>query len=452
MYDLEFSPDGQILASASGDRTVKLWNVASGERLDTLGQSLLELYAVAFSPDGKRVAAGGVDNRIRIWEIGPGAKEGTNPLLHARYAHEGAVLRLAYTPDGKYLVSTAENRSVKVWKADTCVEQQLLEQQSDWPVALAMAPDSQSLVVARLDGTVARYRAETGEVLPPQPLPVPSLASVTPRGIERGRTARITLRGEHLARTDAVKCAEPRVHVAISADAARGEGELTVDVTAPGDLPRGAIQLSVAGPGGESNQLTLHVDDLPQQTEEETAALRSLEHLTALPLGVWGAIAAPGDEDDYTFDASAGDMIVFDLAAKQLGSELNAVLTVADDAGRLVASRNDFDGEPDPLFAYQAERAGRYRVSVKDLAAAGSEKHFYRLTVGKLPYVTGCYPLSVPANATTRVALLGHNLPEGASVEVAAGAMGEAPIAFDTSMFRARRELKVAIGELPESL
>jgi len=452
VYDLEFSPDGNILASASGDRTVKLWSVATGERLDTLGQSLLELYAVAFSPDGKRVAAGGVDNRIRIWEIGPGAKEGTNRLLHARYAHEGAVLRLAYTPDGKYLVSTAENRSVKVWNADSCVEQQLLEQQSDWPVALAIAPDSQSLVVARLDGTVARYRAETGELMPPQPPPKAVLASVAPRGIERGRTARVTLRGEHLGSVDAVKCAEPRVQVAISADAARGEGELTVDVNAPGELPRGPIQLSVAGPGGESNQLTLQVDDLPQQTEVETTALRSVEHLTALPLGVWGAIAAPGDEDDYTFDAAEGDTVVFDLAAKQLGSELNAVLTVSDDAGRLVASRNDFDGDPDPLFAYQAERAGRYRVSVKDLAAAGSEKHFYRLTVGKLPYVTGCYPLSVPANATTRVALLGYNLPDGAAVDVSAGAMGETPVAFDTNLFRARRGLSVVVGELLESL
>ena len=81
VFELAFRPDGKVLASASGDRTVKLWNVATGERLDTLKESPKELYTLAFSPDGTRLAAAGVDNRIRVWQITPEAKEGTNPLL-----------------------------------------------------------------------------------------------------------------------------------------------------------------------------------------------------------------------------------------------------------------------------------------------------------------------------------------------------------------------------------
>jgi len=156
IFGLAFRPDGKILASASADRTVKLWDVASGERRDTLSQPLKEVYAVVFSPDGKRLAAGGTDNRIRVWEISESAAETTNPILYSKFAHEGTILRLAFSPDGEALASTADDRTVKIWDAKQMHERSVLEQQPDWPTALAFTKNS-TIVVGRLDGSLKLY-------------------------------------------------------------------------------------------------------------------------------------------------------------------------------------------------------------------------------------------------------------------------------------------------------
>ena len=67
VVDLAFSPDGEILASASSDNTVKIWNPATGECLDTL-QHKNGVVCVAFTSDGKTLVSGSVDQTIKVWE------------------------------------------------------------------------------------------------------------------------------------------------------------------------------------------------------------------------------------------------------------------------------------------------------------------------------------------------------------------------------------------------
>lgn len=165
VYELAFRKDGKVLASASGDRTVKLWDVGAGTRLDTLKESLKELYALAFSPDGTRVAAAGVDNRIRVWQVSEAAKEGTNPILESKFAHDTPVLRLAWSADGRTLISTGEDRLIKVWDAEKMVIRGTLEKQSDWATGVAVLPAGDEIVVGRIDGTTGTYKlsAAVGE-------------------------------------------------------------------------------------------------------------------------------------------------------------------------------------------------------------------------------------------------------------------------------------------------
>jgi WD40 repeat protein/mono/diheme cytochrome c family protein len=167
VYDLAFSPDGTVLATASGDETVKLWLVESGERLDTLSQPQAEQYAVTFSPDGQFVLAGGADNRIRIWRFVSRTKPRINPLVHARFAHDGAIVGIAFSQNGEHLVSAAEDRTLKLWETATFSQTHVYERQPDQVTGLAVAPGYSEILAARVNGSIARY-------------PLPQTATTTP--------------------------------------------------------------------------------------------------------------------------------------------------------------------------------------------------------------------------------------------------------------------------------
>jgi WD40 repeat protein len=442
IFGLAFRPDGKLLASASADRTIKLWDVATGERRDTLSQPLKEQHAVAFSSDGKRLVAGGVDNRIRVWEISETAAETTNPLLESRFAHEGAILRIVYSPDGKTLASSADDRSVKLWDADDLKQRLRLESQPDWPTGLVLTRDNKLVVVGRLDGTLEFYDAKTGKVAPP---PAPTLSQAEPRGIQRGVETHIRLIGSNLVNLTELRTSNSN----LTGRVVGGEqgNEALAELKAASDLAPGPYEIWVSGSAGESGKLKIHVDSLPQVVD--TPGTSQTNVILQLPVNVWAALNPMGDTDQFHFEAKAGQNIVLDLRAKAFGSKANAVLTLLDSSGKVIASNNDFDGV-DPLLVAAIPADGRYAVRINELTLAGSAEHFYRLTIGELPYVTGCFPLSVPAGKETEVSLIGYNLPSGAAARVSPEKPGDTELPVDPEKFRARRSFKLVASELPE--
>lgn len=433
IYALDFRADGKILASASGDRTVKLWDVATGERRDTLSQPLKEQYALAFSPDGQRLAAGGVDRRIRVWQISDDARETTNPLLHSKFGHEGSILRLAFSQDGKSLISSAEDKTVKIWNPESMQEKLLLETQPDWPPALAFVLDGKAAAIGRLDGSLAFYDAASGKaVLPPKP----ELARVDPPGVQRGVPSKLRLSGKHLQRATSVAFSDSRIAGRILPDSG---GEVWIEVTADPAMPRGTHTLALKSPSGDSGSLKLHVDDLPQIVESES---RGPQKLASLPATVWGSHSEPGDADAFEFEAQAGQTIVFDAAAKAIGSKAGLVLSLLDAHGRVLASNNGFDKSGDPLIAHRFAESGRFRLLVKELVPAGSAEHFYRVSMGAFPFVTAAYPPVLSQGQTNRVELTGINLPANWKFDVFAEKDSKV-LPLDPEKFRWRGEFKL---------
>lgn len=171
VYGVAFFTNGQWLASASGDRTVKLWDVRTGQRMDTFSQPAKDQYAVAISPDGRTVAAGGVDCRLRVWKVSDTAREGTNPILYARFAHEGPILKVVYSPDGRLLATSSEDRLIKIWETQSYTQVAVLLRQADWSSALAFSHDSHKLIVGRMNGETAIYSVDARWGDSPSPLP-----------------------------------------------------------------------------------------------------------------------------------------------------------------------------------------------------------------------------------------------------------------------------------------
>src|SRR3954452_508528 len=69
VYSIAFSPDGKLLATASFDNTVKLWDFAAGKEVRTLTGHTGAVYCVVFSPDGQTLASSSLDQSIRLWNV-----------------------------------------------------------------------------------------------------------------------------------------------------------------------------------------------------------------------------------------------------------------------------------------------------------------------------------------------------------------------------------------------
>src|SRR5262249_23490554 len=114
VHGLAFSPDGRRLASASMDRTVKLWDVQTGKEALTLRGHLDSVRSVAFSRDGRQLVSATIDQTVRIWDAAPVTDGDPNCLTLP--GPGGAVTSVAFHPkDQRFLAAAYQDGKVRVW-------------------------------------------------------------------------------------------------------------------------------------------------------------------------------------------------------------------------------------------------------------------------------------------------------------------------------------------------
>ncbi|NUN66390.1 NACHT domain-containing protein [Pseudanabaena biceps] len=160
ILSIAFSPNGQILASGSADRTIKLWDAHTGKLMKTLHGHRSWVWGIAISPDSKFLASGSYDHTVKLWNLESGE------CLQTLQGHPSSVLSVIFSHDGKTLFSGGYDKLVKHWHLETGECLHTWEADSSNRVwAMAISPNSQHLATGGDDTSVKLWDMETRECL-----------------------------------------------------------------------------------------------------------------------------------------------------------------------------------------------------------------------------------------------------------------------------------------------
>ena len=207
-----------------------------------------------------------------------------------------------------------------------------------------------------------------------------------------------------------------------------------VAVTIAPDAEPGAREIRLVTLRGVSNPLVFHVGQLPEVARKpmKTSVFQVLgkeglaqrkrppeeEEVTiTVPCTMNGQIAS-GEVNKYRFEAKKGQRLVVSVSARELVPYIadavpgwfQPILALHDADGKEVAFGDDYRFKPDPTIYFEVPKDGEYVLSITDAIYRGREDFVYRVTIGKLPFVTSIFPLGGRVGEPVAIEMDGWNL------------------------------------------
>jgi WD40 repeat protein len=152
-----FSPNGELLASASGDHHIRIWNVNTGEQAHKLEGHTNAVTSAAFSSCGKFLSSGSADHTVRIWDIETGRLE---RILEG---HTEKLNSVVFSPDNKLIGSVAYDMTLRIWAADSGELKNKFENRTSHIRGVAFSHDGMLVMSASEEGKVLIWSI-TGQI------------------------------------------------------------------------------------------------------------------------------------------------------------------------------------------------------------------------------------------------------------------------------------------------
>jgi tetratricopeptide (TPR) repeat protein len=157
-------PDSDVILSGSRDRTVRLWDM-EGNEVRKFGGGIFfggnahadTVSAVAFSPDGRQALSASWDKTVRLWDVDTGRE------IRGFEGHQWLVHSVAFAPDGRHFVYGSEDQTFRLCQLEDGQEIRRFEGHGSWVLSIAFSPDGRQLLSGSSDGTMRLWSVARGK-------------------------------------------------------------------------------------------------------------------------------------------------------------------------------------------------------------------------------------------------------------------------------------------------